>query len=394
MSSLTRSICMASLALALGSPPAFSQDTRAGEIARLQAEKAQRLQPNLPTATEKTLGWLEAHFTDPDTVYLTFGGLYPSGGFAPGIAVRRAFGQARFNAGVAYSLRGYKAGHVALGFPELAGDKFEIETHLRWTDATQVPYYGLGNASSKDERTNYGFRALDAGGSAAFTPVNWFKVGGGLAVLRLEDRAGAGNRPSIETRLEQAPGLFTDARYRQATGFAAIDWRESTGYSRRGGLYSLTLHDFSDQTNPVSFRRVDAEVQQLVPVLKEHWVLAFRGLVQTTDVDDSQFVPYYLLPSLCGARRHRGYSDFRFQDRHMMLVSGEYRWTPSRVLDMALFVDAGKVTRDRRDLDFDELKTACGIGLRIHGPTFTPLRLDVAHGKEGIRVHLTGGAAF
>jgi outer membrane translocation and assembly module TamA len=105
-------------------------------------------------------------------------------------------------------------------------------------------------------------------------------------------------------------------------------------------------------------------------------------------------VPYYLLPTLGGARRHRGYSDFRFQDRHMMLVSGEYRWTPSRVLDMAIFVDSGKVTSDRSDLDFDGLKTAWGIGLRIHGPTFTPVRIDVASAKEGVRVHVTGGVAF
>lgn len=393
MSSLSKSISITSLALLLTSSTVFGQDTRAEEIARLQAEKAQRLIPNVPTGTEKALDWLEGHFTDPNTVYLTFGGLYPSGGFAPGVAVRRAFGQARFNTGVAYSLRAYKLAHVSLGFPELAGDKLEIDTHARWTDATQVPFYGVGNASVKDDRVNYGLRALEIGGSAAFKPVRWYRLGGGLALRRFEDRAGAGTRPSIESG-PPAPGLFTEARYRQASAFTAIDWRESSGYTRRGGLYSLAFHDFNDADRPVSFRRVDAEVQQYLPILKEHWVLAFRGLVQTTDVDDNQLVPYYLLPSLGGARRHRGYADFRFQDRHMMLVGAEYRWLPSRVIDMALFVDAGKVTRDRRDLDFDGLKTAWGIGMRIHGPTFTPLRLDVAHGKEGIRVHLTGGVAF
>ena len=395
MSSRSLFIGASSLAIALASTPAYGQTTRAEEIAQLQAEKARQLAPNLPSRTEKSLTWLEGHFTDPNTVYLTFGGLYPSGGFAPGIAVRRAVGHARFNAGVAYSLHNYKLAHISLGFPDLAGDRVEIETHARWTDATQVPFYGAGNDSSKDGRVNYGLRALEAGGSAAFRPVSWFRVGGGLAVRQLEDREGAGSRPSIETRPgPAAPGLFTEARYRQATGFTAIDWRESSGYSRRGGLYSLALHDFSDRDHPLSFRRVDAEVQQLLPILKEHWVLAVRGLVQTTDVDDDDVVPYYLLPSLGGARRHRGYADFRFQDRHLLLVSGEYRWMPSRVLDMALFVDAGKVTRDRRDLDFNGLKTAYGIGLRIHGPTFTPLRLDVARGKEGVRVHVTGGVAF
>ncbi|MEX1127881.1 MAG: BamA/TamA family outer membrane protein [Vicinamibacterales bacterium] len=394
MASLSASIAITSLTLALASP-VVAQETRAEEIARLQAEKAQQLAPNLPSGTEKSLTWLEGHFTDPNTAYLTFGGLYPSGGFAPGIAVRHAVGHARFNAGVAYSLRNYKLAHLSLGFPDLAGDRLEIDTHARWTDATQVPYYGVGNDSSKDGRVSYGLRALEAGGSAAFRPVNWFRVGGGIAMKKLEDRAGVGSRPSIEQHPGlAAPGLFTEARYRQATAFAAIDRRESPGYSRRGGLYSLALHDFSDRDHPLSFRRVDAEVQHLLPLLNEHWVLAFRGLVQTTDVDDDDVVPYYLLPSLGGARLHRGYADFRFQDRHMLLVSGEYRWMPSRVLDMALFVDAGKVTHDRRDLDFNGLKTAYGIGLRIHGPTFTPLRVDVARGKEGIRVHATGGIAF
>ena len=394
MSLLYRSLTIALLAGVAAPTPVFGQNTRAEVIAQRQAEKAQRLEPNLPTTTEKALEWLEAHFTDPDTVYLTFGGLYPSGGFAPGVAVRRAVGYARFNAGVAYSVRNYKLAHVSVGFPHLAGDRLEIDTHLRWLDATQVPFYGLGNASRKDDRVNYGLRALDAGGTVALKPVDWFRIGGGVALRRMEDRAGVGSAPAIGPGGPAAPGLFTDARYRQLTGFTAIDSRESPGYTRRGGLYSIAVHDFTDRDNPLSFRRVDAEVQQFLPILTEHWVLAFRGLVQTTDVDDNEQVPYYLLPSLGGARRHRGYSDFRFQDRHMLLVSGEYRWMPSRVIDMALFVDAGKVARDRRDLDLSGLKTAYGIGLRLHGPNFTPLRFDVAHGKEGIRVHLTGGVAF
>lgn len=78
----------------------------------------------------------------------------------------------------------------------------------------------------------------------------------------------------------------------------------------------------------------------------------------------------------------------------MLLFTGEYRWVPSQIIDMALFVDAGKVARVRSDLDFTGLKTAYGIGLRFHGPHFTALRLDVARGKEGVRLHLTGGIGF
>ena len=61
---------------------------------------------------------------------------------------------------------------------------------------------------------------------------------------------------------------------------------------------------------------------------------------------------------------------------------------------MALFVDAGKVEGRRSDLDLSDLKTGYGIGIRFHGPTFTPLRVDLARGDEGIRAHISGGLTF
>jgi hypothetical protein len=376
--------------------PAAGGQSRAEEIARQQAEKSKNVVPNVSNAGERALDWFEDHFTDPNTAYLTFGGIYPSGGFAPGVAVRQAFGHARFNAGAAFSVRSYKLAHVSLDFPDLAGDRIELQTRARWVDATQVPFYGIGNDSLKDDRVNYGLRFVNVGASLAIRPVSWYRIGGGIAWNPIEDREGVGTKPSIETRHSAltAPGLLSNPRYVHATAFTAIDWRESRGYTRRGGLYSFAYHDFRDRDDAFSFERMDAEIQQFLPLLKEHWVLAFRGQVQTTTVGAGQAIPYHMLPSLGGVRTHRGYSDFRFQDRHMLALSAEYRWLPSRVLDMALFVDAGKVAPERRDLDLTGLKTGYGIGIRFHGPTFTPLRIDVARGKEGIRVHFTGGAAF
>jgi Omp85 superfamily domain len=383
------------LAVMLTATPAAAQDSRAAEIAAQQAEKSRQLTPPSTSRAERALDWFEDHFNDPNTFYLTFGGLYPSGGFAPGVAGRRAIGHARLTAGGAYSTRAYKMVHASLNFPELADNRIDIETRVKWLDATQVPFYGVGNDSSKDDRVNYGLRSLEAGGSIAVKPVPWYRIGVGYGIRHLEDRAGAGGFPSIETfDSASPPALFSEAQYTQAVAFTAIDWRESPGYTRRGGLYRIALNDFADADDNFSFRRLDAEIQQSLPLLKEHWVLAFRAVMQMTDVDGEQVVPYYLLPTLGGARMHRGYSDFRFQDRHVLLLSGEYRWLPSRIVDMALFVDVGKVTSERRDLDLDDLKTAYGIGIRFHGPNFTPLRLDVAHADEGARVHITGGIAF
>jgi hypothetical protein len=373
---------------------AAAQESRADELAAQQADKATKLRPNVESGAEKALEWFEGHITDPTTVYLTFGGIYPSAGFAPGVAYRHALGRARLNVGGAYSVRGYKLGEASVKFPELAGDKLELEAQLRWMAATQVPFHGRGNDTAKDARVNYGLESLDAGALVAFKPVRWYRIEAGVARRTIEDRAGSGRRPSIETFPSPPPLLFSQARYTHAQVATAIDWRESRGYSRRGGLYSIAWNDFNDANGAFSFQRVDGEIQQSFPLLKEHWVLAFRGALRTTEVKDGQTIPYYLLPTLGGARFHRGYADFRFQDRHVMLLSAEYRWLPSRVIDMALFVDTGKVAAERRDLDFDNLKTAYGIGFRVHGPTFTPLRIDVARGDEGIRIHVTGGIAF
>src|SRR5688572_18620030 len=98
-------VCLAAL---LTATPAAAQDSRAAELAAQQADKSKRLAPNTASKAERALEWFEGHITDPNTFYLTFGGLYPSGGFAPGLAARRAIGHARLNAGGAYSVRGYK----------------------------------------------------------------------------------------------------------------------------------------------------------------------------------------------------------------------------------------------------------------------------------------------
>jgi outer membrane protein assembly factor BamA len=375
---------------------ALAQDTRAAEIAAQQAEKSKQLTPNVASRAENVLDWFEDYFTSPNVVYATLQSVYPTGGITPGIAWRRSVGHARFNVGGAWSFRNYKGVNTSLRFPELAGNKMEIEGHASWVDATQVPFYGLGNDTLKDDRANYGLQESGGGGSLTWKPVRWFRVGGGVDYRQVEDSEGAGTRPSIETVYNDltAPALFEKTTYTQGIAQVAIDWRESPGYSRRGGLYAVTFNDFSDADDRFGFRRYDFEFLQLIPILNEHWVLGFRAYVQSTETESGQVIPYHLLPSLGGNDIHRAYGDFRFRDNHMLALNGEYRWIPSRVLDMAFFFDAGKVASERRDLDLDDLKTGYGVGWRFHTPTVTVWRIDLAHGDEGFRLHLTGGLSF
>jgi outer membrane translocation and assembly module TamA len=138
---------------------------------------------------------------------------------------------------------------------------------------------------------------------------------------------------------------------------------------------------------------MDAEAIQHIPILRETWVLAVRGRMETT-LNDNNLIPYFMLPALGSGNTLRGYSTDRFRDRHSLLMNAEFRWIPALAWDMAFFYDAGKVTSRRSDLDLNHLKSDVGIGARFHGPLATPLRIDLAVGNEGWRVVLSGGPIF
>ncbi len=133
---------------------------------------------------------------------------------------------------------------------------------------------------------------------------------------------------------------------------------------------------------------------QLVPLVREQFVLAARALMTITTPDNGHEVPVMLAPYLGSGSTLRGFANRRFSDRNRVLFSGEYRWRPSRYLDMALFMDAGQVAADRRDFRAADFETAWGIGARFHGANFNAFRIEAARGREGLRLIFGGSQAF
>ncbi len=209
-------------------------------------------------------------------------------------------------------------------------------------------------------------------------------------------REGEGGEPSIETIYtpQTAPGLGADPDYIHSQLGVGIDWRKSPGYTRNGGLYYATLHDYHNTNGGTySFQRLDVDLIQHIPLLRENWVLVGRASGQTT-LNDNDLIPYFLLPALGSGSTLRAFKADRFRDRHSMVMSAEIRWIPGNAIDMAFFYDAGKVTSRRRDFSFKALKSDVGFGIRFHGLISTPLRVDVAVGNEGWKLVISGSAAF
>jgi len=376
---------------------AGAQETRAGEIAAKQKEKAERLGPYEPTRFERVMTRLEENFASPPSgFYPTLGSVYPGGGFTPGIGYRRFYQRtAVWDVVGLYSIQNYKQIEVGTRTPWHGRGKWALGARAGWLDAPAIGYYGQGMDQAQP-RTNFRLAQSYGAVTAAIRPNGWTRLHGEVAYEDYLTDEGRGRYASIDSVHTPAttPGLYANPTYIRTEATAAIDWRTSPEYSRKGGSYGVTLASFADRGGTYSFERLDGEVIQHVPMLRETWVISLRGRVQTT-LDDDDVVPYFLQPRLGSGRTLRGYSSGRFRDRHSLLTSAEFRWVPSRLaLDMAVFYDAGKVASRREELDFRDLATNWGIGARFHGPTATVLRLEAARGSDGWRLVVATNAAF
>ena len=131
-----------------------------------------------------------------------------------------------------------------------------------------------------------------------------------------------------------------------------------------------------------------------MPILRDTWVISLRGRVATTYDKTEQHIPYFMLPAVGGGSTLRGFDSFRFRDRNGILLQAEWRIMASRFLDTAVFYDAGTVTSQRSDLDFDGLKSDFGFGVRFHGLFTTPLRIELAKSNEGLVLVFASSAVF
>ena len=386
------------LALAAASPATAQDETRAAIIAQQQAEKAQHLAPYEPSKAERIAADVQRRFLGtPDGLYPWLDSAYGGGGFTIGAGYRRFRGDRTFwDARGLYSFKNYKRFEFATTSLGLAHDHVSLEALGGWRDATQVAFYGLGNDTTPASKSNFGMQQAYVGATATIR-------GAAKSILELglqyEDyliKSGSGSSPSTDQAFTSAsaPGVHSDPAFLHTTVAGGFDTRPSAGYARRGGLYTLAYDAWADRSQTWDFDRLKAVAVQHIPILRENWVVSLHGVVTTT-LDDSDQVPFFLLPSLGSGSTLRAYSSWRFRDRHSLLMSGEWRWIPNRLaLDMAFFFDAGKVTSRREDLDFSGLKTDAGVGIRFHSPVATPLRIDIAHGSEGVNIVFSGNAAF
>lgn len=390
---MSRAALVVCLSLALAAPAA-AQSTRIEAIGNEQAVKSKKLKAEQAGDAEMVIKRITSAIgKTPEGPYPWFGSIFPGGFFAAGLGYGRSTprgGRINFVGGV--SAKAYKllAGEYAPR--ELIGGRLHTSIGIEWIDAGGVTFHGLGQGSSNDVAT-YGYQPTTARAAATFKVAPWLKLNGGYHLLHTVTDRGDGIYPRFT--VAETPGLDQSLVYNVPNFGVTIDTRPSPGYSTRGAMIRGSWARYSERKDrPYSFDSAEYEAGVLVPLLREQFGFMFHALATMTTPDAGSRVPIMLAPDVGSGSTVRGFPNRRFQDNGRLVLTGEYRWRPSRYVDMAVFLDGGKVApawKAFRDVGFE---TGWGIGMRIHGPTFTVMRVELASTRNGLNLVVAATPAF
>jgi hypothetical protein len=298
----------------------------------------------------------------------------------------------------ALTAKGYRAVEGRLRFPDLADRHLMAEGYARWHDYPQEDYFGLGPLSRRRNQTDFSLEATTVGGRVGVRPVPILTAGGGVEYAA--PRVGSGTDDSLPSTDElfdetTAPGLSEDVDFVRSLAFLDVDWRRPLN-ARNGGWYRVEVSRYEARGSAdASFNRIDVDLRQFVGFLAERRVLVARLVASTSDVEASQTMPFYMMPTLGGNSTLRGFRDYRFRGPHALLAQGEYRFEIWSGLDAALFYDAGKVAMRRSELNFRHLESNYGFGFRFNTNEGVVLRVDSAFGsRDGKHLWVVFGGTF
>jgi len=323
---------------------------------------------------------------------VVFGGIKQGSSIALGPAVSHDFEDGSFlQVKGVYSIRHFKLLQTRYDSRPLFSGRGLVSTRLRWQDAPELPLYAIGPDSSKahieyrEQKSEWsGFFRYGLAPHLSTTVgsgLERYELGGG--VLDLDDERRLGVVPD-------QPGLTTRPWFVHSFASIGYDSRLSPDFSRTGTALLAGTHHYHDmEDGRGSFRGYEAGAVHLVPTFRTgngpaDWkgALSLSGRAWLTDAGEDSTVPFFLMPTL-GGDFFRGYKSYRFRDRNAVLLIAEYSYAVHRMVDVAGFYEAGSVADTARRLGGD-MPQDVGGGIRVHTKTTGLMRLDLAHGRDGM----------
>ena len=401
------------MALLLCAVPAAAQEsqaepqTRAEILERERDEKRDRLESYVISEAETRVRFFETWRLPRRLFTKGFGGFrpviggMPSGsGFVGGGGYLAGYNSdlLQFTANARYSTSGYRLYDAGLLIFPRSNSLLPVEGYVRSTvrDFTSLRFFGLGPGSSRADRTTYRLedRPFETGLSA--WAGRFAEFGATLQWLTSETAAGSSG-VSFDDRFDPAatPGFGVEGDFLVYGGRVAVHFRDESVIPSVGVSLALAAERYDDRdADTYDFTRVVGDIQAHIPLGHRNRILALHARTSHAVGQNGGTVPFHLMETVGGANSIRGFREYRFRDTRNLFLNVEYRWEVWNYVDFAFFYDAGKVFSRAGDLDFNNLKSAYGFGIRGHSPEGMVLRFDFAQSNEGFILHIGGGPSF
>ena len=406
MSRLAKFLCIGLVLVAASAVPMLAQAPNRIELLRARRlEKSQHVSPPQREKVDRGLRTFKGFIDRFNSVQESSAGFYfatgdfPAGkGFAFGVGYQN---RGLFQSGyvpetypnrvdvtieAAYSTRSYQQLSSDIVIRNIAGTFFNFGLHGKYFEWPQEDFFGIGQDAQERDRSNYLLRQLEAGADFWLEPIKRFRIGGGAAYLSPKVGSGRDSRyPTVEQVFDtsQVFGFDRQPDFLRVDAFMDYDLRDNPDYPRRGTFLGAKFSNYRDRHFDLyHFRLWHFDLQHYIPLGNQYRTLVLHGNVAMSDVGSNDRFPFYYMPDLGGGERLRGFRERRFRDKNAVLAQIEYRWYASWFLDMALFVDAGKVASRRAEIDFSDWEYAGGLGFRIHTKRSFVYRMDIAFSRE------------
>jgi outer membrane translocation and assembly module TamA len=175
----------------------------------------------------------------------------------------------------------------------------------------------------------------------------------------------------------------------------AVDTRDDPADPTDGLFLEAAWEHYHDAAEAgFGFDRLRLDARHYQPLGNERHVLAMRGFGVLDSTDNDDVVPVVLQRTLGGSETLRGFQGFRFRGTRVLALSAEYRFALSRPVELAAFWDGGRAWGGCDALGSGGFRSSYGAGLRLRRSDRAFLRIDVARGFEGTRIHLKLGRSF
>ena len=291
--SLARAVSLMSLLLALAAPAAAfdgeqepQDQNRAGLLAAERDKKAGEVTPPERSFVERKLYWYDNQVLLEKTATgwhgVTFaGGSFPAGA-GTGVGARFTRGtRVQFETMAAYTTRGYKRADASVTARSLGSAPIDLRVRAQAYEHPQEDFFGFGHDSRSEDRTNYLLEGAEAGADVVWKPATVLHIGGGVSFASNTNGSGTDSRfPSTEEVFDPATiaGFGTQLDFLRSDASIAFDWRDNPSHTHAGGRYGVRFSDFRDQDlDAYSFRRVEIDVQQFVPLPDRYRTLALHA---------------------------------------------------------------------------------------------------------------------